>query len=243
MSTARRAGSYRGNSSSFILRRLLPLMVVIALATGWLRFLATETGLGRSSRRNRRSTDRGSASRPCTGSWRRAAATSGSTPSPVAARRSRSTYRWRSLRSHGRWDRRRRCRGGRVRRRHRSRRRGPSRRSRVDRAGPARRRLRRRGGVVGRRGPGRPEQDVVDVVLTDLVMPGGTGERLAGCVDERGSTPNLVFMSGYTEASITRDDLLTDGGGLPREAVHARPPARRRRRRRARAARGCPSSV
>ncbi len=54
----------------------------------------------------------------------------------------------------------------------------------------------------------------VDVVLTDLVMPGGTGERLAGCVDERGSAPSLVFMSGYTEASITRDDLLTGGAGF-----------------------------
>jgi PAS domain S-box-containing protein len=51
----------------------------------------------------------------------------------------------------------------------------------------------------------------VDVVLTDLVMPGGTGERLAGHEDERGLTPSLVYMSGYTESTISRDDLLAAG--------------------------------
>jgi PAS domain S-box-containing protein len=54
----------------------------------------------------------------------------------------------------------------------------------------------------------------VDVILTDLVMPGGTGERLAGSEDDRGTEPGLVFMSGYTEASITRDELLTGGAGF-----------------------------
>jgi CheY-like chemotaxis protein len=54
----------------------------------------------------------------------------------------------------------------------------------------------------------------VDVILTDLVMTGGTGERLAGSADDRGTEPSLVFMSGYTEASITRDELLTRGAGF-----------------------------
>jgi two-component system, cell cycle sensor histidine kinase and response regulator CckA len=54
----------------------------------------------------------------------------------------------------------------------------------------------------------------VDVILTDLVMPGGTGERLAGSADDRGTEPGLVFMSGYTEASVTRDELLTNAAGF-----------------------------
>jgi PAS domain S-box-containing protein len=57
-------------------------------------------------------------------------------------------------------------------------------------------------------------ETAVDVILTDLVMPGGTGERLAGSADDRGTEPSLVFMSGYTEASITRDELLTNGAGF-----------------------------
>jgi signal transduction histidine kinase/CheY-like chemotaxis protein len=54
----------------------------------------------------------------------------------------------------------------------------------------------------------------VDVVLSDLVMPGGTGERLAGHEDERGLTPSLVYMSGYTDATISRDDLLAAGAAF-----------------------------
>ncbi len=54
----------------------------------------------------------------------------------------------------------------------------------------------------------------VDVILTDLVMPGGTGERLADHCDERGVAPTLVFMSGYTEATISRDELLAAGAGF-----------------------------
>jgi signal transduction histidine kinase/ActR/RegA family two-component response regulator len=58
------------------------------------------------------------------------------------------------------------------------------------------------------------DRTAVDVILTDLVMPGGTGERLAGHEDERGLTPSLVYMSGYTEATISRDDLLAAGAGF-----------------------------
>jgi len=58
------------------------------------------------------------------------------------------------------------------------------------------------------------DRTAVDVILTDLVMPGGTGERLAGSEDDRGTEPSLVFMSGYTEVSITRDELLRGGAGF-----------------------------
>jgi two-component system cell cycle sensor histidine kinase/response regulator CckA len=49
----------------------------------------------------------------------------------------------------------------------------------------------------------------IDLVLSDLVLPGGTGERLAGCTDRRGARPPVIFMSGYTASSVTREELLT----------------------------------
>ncbi|MEP6812523.1 MAG: ATP-binding protein [Actinomycetota bacterium] len=54
----------------------------------------------------------------------------------------------------------------------------------------------------------------VDVILTDLVMPGGTGERLAKYADELGTSPTLVLMSGYAKAAISSDDLDAAGAGF-----------------------------
>jgi two-component system cell cycle sensor histidine kinase/response regulator CckA len=54
----------------------------------------------------------------------------------------------------------------------------------------------------------------VDLVLTDLVMPGGTGERIAESRDVRGVQPPILYMSGYTEAAVSRDGRLSGGAFL-----------------------------
>jgi two-component system cell cycle sensor histidine kinase/response regulator CckA len=46
----------------------------------------------------------------------------------------------------------------------------------------------------------------VDVILTDLVMPGGSGRLLAELVD----APPLVYMSGYTEAAVSAGELAVE---------------------------------
>ena len=54
----------------------------------------------------------------------------------------------------------------------------------------------------------------VDLVLTDLVMPGGTGERMADGKDARGVRPPILYMSGYTEAAVARDGRLSAGSAF-----------------------------
>ena len=54
----------------------------------------------------------------------------------------------------------------------------------------------------------------VDLVLTDLVMPGGTGERMADGKDARGVRPPILYMSGYTEAAVSRDGRLSGAAFL-----------------------------
>jgi DNA-binding response OmpR family regulator len=39
----------------------------------------------------------------------------------------------------------------------------------------------------------------IDLILTDMVMPGGTGRELVGLPDARGVQPTILFMSGFTE--------------------------------------------
>jgi PAS domain S-box-containing protein len=54
----------------------------------------------------------------------------------------------------------------------------------------------------------------VDLVLTDLVMPGGMGEQIAGTADVRGLEPPIIYMSGYTETMAASDGLLATGAAF-----------------------------
>jgi PAS domain S-box-containing protein len=54
-------------------------------------------------------------------------------------------------------------------------------------------------------------QSEIDLVLTDLVMPGISGHQLAGELAQRHPEIKMLFMSGYTEDSAARRDILLKG--------------------------------
>ncbi len=54
----------------------------------------------------------------------------------------------------------------------------------------------------------------IDLVLTDLVMPGMGGHQLAGELAQRHPGVRMLFMSGYTEDSAARRDLLLRGSAF-----------------------------
>lgn len=54
-------------------------------------------------------------------------------------------------------------------------------------------------------------QGQIDLVLTDLVMAGKSGHDLANDLAERYPKIRVLFMSGYTEDSATRRDILLRG--------------------------------
>src|SRR5271165_1026386 len=54
----------------------------------------------------------------------------------------------------------------------------------------------------------------IDVVLTDLVMPGMGGHELAGELALRHPGVKMLFMSGYTEDSAARRDILLKGSAF-----------------------------
>jgi signal transduction histidine kinase/CheY-like chemotaxis protein len=55
------------------------------------------------------------------------------------------------------------------------------------------------------------KQNEVDVVLTDIVMPGGSGKDLADTTDARGAIPAIIYMSGYTAETVSAQDLVAPG--------------------------------
>ncbi len=54
----------------------------------------------------------------------------------------------------------------------------------------------------------------IDLVLTDLVMPGMGGHELAGELALRHPEVKMLFMSGYTEDSAARRDILLRGSAF-----------------------------
>jgi len=54
----------------------------------------------------------------------------------------------------------------------------------------------------------------VDLVLSDLVMPGMGGYELAGELTQRHPAVRVLFMSGYTEDSAARRDILLQGSAF-----------------------------
>ena len=54
----------------------------------------------------------------------------------------------------------------------------------------------------------------IDLVLSDLVMPGMGGYELAGRLAQRHPAVRMLFMSGYTEDSAARRDILLQGSAF-----------------------------
>jgi two-component system cell cycle sensor histidine kinase/response regulator CckA len=55
------------------------------------------------------------------------------------------------------------------------------------------------------------ENGEIDIVLTDVVMPGVSGPALAKRLMERRPGVKVIYMSGYTEDVITRHGILQPG--------------------------------
>jgi CheY-like chemotaxis protein len=55
------------------------------------------------------------------------------------------------------------------------------------------------------------EQDDLDLVVTDIVMPGMKGTEFAELLRARKPDARILFTSGYTEDAAFRQNLLRDG--------------------------------
>jgi len=51
----------------------------------------------------------------------------------------------------------------------------------------------------------------IDVLLTDVVMPGGSGPELARHLIEQRPALKVIYMSGYTEEAIVHHGVLNPG--------------------------------
>ena len=52
--------------------------------------------------------------------------------------------------------------------------------------------------------------DAIDLLLTDVVMPGMNGRELADHVTRLGSSPRVLFMSGYADRAVANFGVLQD---------------------------------
>lgn len=57
------------------------------------------------------------------------------------------------------------------------------------------------------------QQEPVSLLLTDVVMPGMTGEQLAETLRERDPSLRVLFMSGYSEDDFDDLGIRAIGGG------------------------------
>jgi CheY-like chemotaxis protein len=55
------------------------------------------------------------------------------------------------------------------------------------------------------------QQGKIDLLLTDLVMAGQNGHDLARDLADKYPEISVLFMSGYTEDSVIRRDILLEG--------------------------------
>ena len=69
----------------------------------------------------------------------------------------------------------------------------------------------------------------IDVLVTDVVMPGMSGIDLAERVIERFPAAGIVLLSGYNAETLDLDRVVRRGGDLPVQASHLGRFARRRR--------------
>ncbi len=51
----------------------------------------------------------------------------------------------------------------------------------------------------------------VDLLLTDVILPGMSGPQLARAVRQRSPDTQVVFMSGYTGALLSEEDMAGAG--------------------------------
>jgi len=65
-------------------------------------------------------------------------------------------------------------------------------------------------------------QDVVEVLVADVIMPGMSGDELAGWMRQMRPNARTVFMSGYNEQSLERHELEEACGPLLRKPFTAR---------------------
>jgi two-component system cell cycle sensor histidine kinase/response regulator CckA len=50
--------------------------------------------------------------------------------------------------------------------------------------------------------------DAIDLLLTDVVMPGGSGREVAMQVSQTRPQIKLIYMSGYTDDAVVRHGVL-----------------------------------
>jgi DNA-binding NtrC family response regulator len=55
------------------------------------------------------------------------------------------------------------------------------------------------------------ENPSIDVLLTDVVMPGASGPELVGQLTARRPGLKVIYMSGYTDDSIVQHGVLNPG--------------------------------
>ena len=55
------------------------------------------------------------------------------------------------------------------------------------------------------------ENPSIDVLLTDVVMPGASGPELTRQLVERRPALKVIYMSGYTEDAIVQHGVLKPG--------------------------------
>ena len=54
----------------------------------------------------------------------------------------------------------------------------------------------------------------IDVLLTDVVLPGASGVELTGQLVKRRPALKVIYMSGYTEEAIVQHGVLNPGIAL-----------------------------